>query len=96
MSLIEGNTFARALYYFASTQPWEGGYPDLLAALHRVCDQHGLPAGELPGNARHVGTKVTEVAPSLRKVGVDIRRRKSGSKRFVSVIKRESAHEQEQ
>ncbi|MBO3744900.1 ATP-binding protein [Streptosporangiaceae bacterium NEAU-GS5] len=96
MTLIEGNTFARALYYFASTQPWEGGYSDLLAALRRICDQHGLPASELPGNARHVGTKVTEVAPSLRKVGIDIRRRKSGSKRFVSVIKRDSAQEQEQ
>ncbi|MGW5680330.1 hypothetical protein [Nonomuraea sp. NPDC003754] len=87
MSLIEGNTLARALYLFASPHPWEGETSHLLAALHRVCGEHGLPASELPADVRTIGTRLTELAPSLRKVGVDIRRRKSGAKRFVRVIK---------
>lgn len=87
MTLIEGNTLARALYLFASPQPWEGTTTQLLAALHRVCTEHGLPANELPANVRNIGTKLTEVAPSLRKVGVDIRRRKSGAHRFIRMIK---------
>ncbi|GII05458.1 ATP-binding protein [Planobispora takensis] len=87
MSIIEGNTLARALYLFAGPTPWEDSTAQLLAGLQRTCIEHGLPVGELPGNVRTLGTRLTEVAPSLRKVGVDIRRRKSGAQRFVHVIK---------
>lgn len=79
MSLIEGNVFAQALYRLAAGtgEPdpgsWEGTAGELLAALQRICRDHGLAAGELPGDVRAVGRRVREIAPSLRKVGVDVR-----------------------
>ncbi|MFI6325110.1 ATP-binding protein [Nonomuraea sp. NPDC050556] len=88
MTLIEGNTLARVLYYFATPQPWEGETSDLLTGLRRVAAEHGLPASQLPADVRTLGTKLSEIAPSLRKVGVDIRKRKSGAKRYISVIKK--------
>ncbi|GAA0968873.1 ATP-binding protein [Actinocorallia libanotica] len=94
-SLIEGDVFAQSLYRLAHRPnpdgpppgPWEGSTADLLAELHKICVQGGMAVTELPKDVRVAGQKVTEVAPSLRKLGVDVRRRKSGSKRFVSVSK---------
>jgi len=80
MALIEGNTLAQVLYRLADQhhtasggQPWTGTAGELLAGLRTVCEQAGLPAHELPADVRVVGKKIREIAPSLRKVGVDIR-----------------------
>ncbi len=94
-SLIEGDVFAQSLYRLAHRPhpggpppgPWEGSTADLLADLQKICIQSGMAAAELPKDVRTAGQKLTEIAPSLRKVGVDIRRRKSGSKRLISVDK---------
>lgn len=79
MTLIEGNVFAQALYRLATgtRQPHPGvreGTPgELLATLQRICHDHGLAASDLPEDVRAVGRRVREIAPSLRKVGVDVR-----------------------
>ncbi|MEQ4207933.1 hypothetical protein [Actinopolymorpha sp. B9G3] len=95
MALIEGNTFARALHWHAATlkpghaggsfEPgvWEGTAEDLLTALRAICERHGLPVDELPKDARAVGRKVREIAPSLRKVGVDIRPDRTNKRRTL-------------
>ncbi|MEQ7011371.1 hypothetical protein ABN028_34920 [Actinopolymorpha sp. B17G11] len=95
MALIEGNTFARALHWHAATlrpchaggtfEPgvWEGTAEDLLTVLRGICERHGLPVDELPKDARAVGRKVREIAPSLRKVGVDIRPDRTNKRRTL-------------
>ena len=95
MALIEGDVFAQALYKLAVADspgglpptPWEGTAASLIKVLRGICVQHGLAVAELPIDARVLGRRIREVAPSLRKVGVDIRKRKSGSNRLLSVAK---------
>ena len=81
LSLIEGSTLARALYRLATAPSpggpgparWEGTATELLAALRGICTDAGLAASELPAGERALGQKVREIAPALRKAGVDIR-----------------------
>jgi hypothetical protein len=81
MTLIEGNGFAQALYRLATQPspggldptPWEGTAAELLSVLHTICTDHGLSLADLPAGAAATGKRIREVAPSLRKVGVDIR-----------------------
>jgi hypothetical protein len=81
VSLIEGSTLARALYRLATEPtpggldptPWEGTAAELLTALQRVCRQAGLPEAELPAGERKLGQRAREIAPALRRAGVDIR-----------------------
>jgi hypothetical protein len=99
MNLIEGDTFARAVYRLAAgtSEPpdqWEGTSSELLAALQRICALTGMPTGDLPTDPRVVGRKVREIAPSLRKVGVDIRDGQRTGGRRPLVIKR--IHENDQ
>ena len=80
LALIEGSTLARALYKLATgpspggldPSPWEGTATELLETLRRVCQAGGL-AAELPAGERALGQKVREIAPALRRAGVDIR-----------------------
>lgn len=102
MALIEGDTFARALYWHAVSvnhpaaqlglQPdpqahsgvvWEGTSTELLTALQQVCTRQGLPAEELPKASAAVGKKVREIAPNLRKVGIDIRPDRDNKRRVL-------------
>ncbi|MEQ7127429.1 hypothetical protein ABN034_23165 [Actinopolymorpha sp. B11F2] len=95
MALIEGNTFARALHWHAASlkpghtgaafEPgvWEGTAEDLLTRLRAICERHGLPVDELPKDSRAVGRKIREIAPSLRKVGVDIRPDRTNKRRTL-------------
>jgi hypothetical protein len=94
MTLIEGDTLARALYYLAGRTPaapgtpvWEGTAGELLTVLRQIADERGLPLGEIPGDPRVIGRRVREIAPVLRKVGIDVRSHKSGPKRTLRVIK---------
>jgi hypothetical protein len=81
MTLIEGNGFAQALYRLATQPspggldptPWEGTAAELLQAVQGICTHHGLSLADLPADVRVVGRRVREIAPSLRKVGVDVR-----------------------
>lgn len=81
MALIEGNVFAQALYRLATApspggldpRPWEGTASELLTTLRQICAHHDMPADELPKDPRVIGRQVREIAPSLRKVGVDVR-----------------------
>ena len=81
LSLIEGNTLATALRKLATAPspggldpaPWEGTATELLETLRRVCQAHGLAAAELPAGEKILGQKVREIAPALRRTGVDIR-----------------------
>ena len=95
LSLIEGNTFAYAIYRLATCpspggldpRPWEGTAAELLDTLRRICADARMPASDLPEDVRAVGRQVREIAPSLRKAGIDIRTRKSGSRRLLRITK---------
>jgi len=81
LSQIEGSTLARAIYRLATCPSpggrdpalWEGTATELLTALRGICTDAGLPASELPAGERALGQKVREIAPALRKSGVDVR-----------------------
>ena len=98
LSLIEGNTFAYAIYRLATLPspggldpaPWEGTAGELLDTLRRICTDARMAAGDLPDDVRAVGRQVREIAPSLRKAGIDIRARKSGPRRLLRITKIEN------
>ena len=46
-----------------------------------------MATGDLPEDVRAIGKQVREIAPSLRKAGVDIRARKSGPRRLLRITK---------
>jgi hypothetical protein len=95
LSLIEGNTFAYAIYKLATApspgdldpRPWEGTAAELLDTLRRLCAEARMPTAELPEDVRAVGRQVREIAPSLRKAGVDIRARRTGRRRTLRITK---------
>jgi hypothetical protein len=95
LSLIEGNTFAYAIYRLATLPspgglepgPWEGTAAELLDTLRRVCNDAHMTAADLPADVRAVGKQVREIVPSLRKAGIDIRPRKSGPRRLLRITK---------
>lgn len=96
MSLIEGSTLARALYKLATAPspggldpaPWEGTATELLGKLRGICHAHGLPAAELPAGEKILGQKVREIAPALRRTGVDIRPQpRSKNRRTLTITK---------
>ena len=95
LSLIEGNTFAYAIYRLATLPslggldpgPWEGTAGELLDTLRRICTEARMKASDLPEDVRAVGKQVREIAPSLRKAGIDIRPRKSGPRRLLRITK---------
>jgi hypothetical protein len=95
LSLIEGNTFAYAIYRLATCPspggrdpaPWEGTAAGLLDKVRQLCAEARMSAGDLPEDVRAVGRQVREIAPSLRKAGVDIRPRKSGPRRLLRITK---------
>ena len=80
LSLIEGSTLARALYRLATTPSpggppptrWEGTAAELLQTLRHTCQAADLPTTELPAGERMLGQKVREIAPALRRTGVNI------------------------
>ena len=98
LSLIEGNTFAYAIYRLATLPspggldpgPWEGTAGELLDTLRRICTDARMTASDLPDDVRAVGRQVREIAPSLRKAGIDIRPRKSGPRRLLRITKIEN------
>ena len=98
LSLIEGNTFAYAIYRLATLPspggldpgPWEGTAGELLDTLRRICTDARMAATDLPDDVRAVGRQVREIAPSLRKAGIDIRPRKSGPRRLLRITKIEN------
>jgi hypothetical protein len=95
LSLIEGNTFAYAIYKLATApspgglgpRPWEGTAGELLDTLRRLCAEARMPASELPEDVRAVGRQIREIAPSLRKAGIDVRTRKSGPRRLLRITR---------
>jgi hypothetical protein len=98
LSLIEGNTLAYAIYRLATAPspggldpgPWEGTAAELLDTLRRLCAEARMATGDLPEDVRAIGKQVREIAPSLRKAGVDIRARKSGPRRLLRITKTEN------
>jgi len=95
LSLIEGNTFAYAIYKLATTPspggldpaPWEGTAAELLDTLRRICAETRMATGDLPEDVRAVGRQVREIAPALRKAGVDIRASRTGKRRTLRIRK---------
>lgn len=80
MRLIEGNGLAQALYYLAGPTPsdepvWEGKASELLVQLRAIAQARGLPLKDFPDNYRNLWAPLQEKAPSLRKAGIDIRKR---------------------
>jgi hypothetical protein len=97
MTLIEGNAFAQALYRLITTPTFDGGAPpehwegtagELLAALAEICRRAAIPLAELPENVQALGVRLSQVAPSLRKVGIDIRRGARSGRRRPLIIRR--------
>ena len=95
LSLIEGSTFAYAIYKLATAPspggldpgPWEGTAAELLDTLRRLCAEARMPTADLPEDVRSVGRQVREIAPSLRKAGVDIRASRTGKRRALRIRK---------
>jgi hypothetical protein len=95
LSLIEGNTFAYAIYRLATCPspggldpaPWEGTAAELLDTLRRICADTRMAASDLPEDVRAAGRQVREIAPSLRKAGVDIRASRTGKRRTLRIRK---------
>ena len=95
LSPIEGSTFAYAIYRLATAPspggldpaPWEGTAGELLDTLRRVCAEARMPVADLPEDVRAVGRQVREIAPSLRKAGVDIRASRTGRRRALRIRK---------
>ncbi|MQY07263.1 ATP-binding protein [Actinomadura macrotermitis] len=92
--LIEGDRLAQALYLFAEHHhaqhggaAWEGTARELIPHLQDACRRKGMPAGELPTDYRVVGRKVREIAPTLRKVGIDVRAQRSKKSRTLLISK---------
>ena len=100
LSLIEGNTFAHAIYRLATCPspggldpaPWEGTAGDLLDVLRRICADARMTASDLPEDVRAAGRQVREIAPALRKAGIDVRPRKSGPRRLLRITKIDDGH----
>ena len=101
LSLIEGNTLAHAIYKLATgpspggrdPSPWEGTAAELLDALRRICAEARMPAADLPDDVRAIGRQVREIAPSLRKAGVDVRASRTGKRRTLRIRKTGDAGE---
>ena len=101
LSLIEGNTLAHAIYKLATgpspggleAAPWEGTAAELLDALRRICAEVRMPVTDLPDDVRAVGRQVREIAPSLRKAGVDVRASRTGKRRTLRIRKTGDAGE---
>lgn len=95
LSLIEGNTFAHAIYRLATCPspggrdpaPWEGTAAELLDKVRQLCAEARMPASDLPEDVRAVGRQVREIAPALRKAGVDIRASRTGKRRALRIRK---------
>ena len=95
LSLIEGSTFAHAIYKLATApspggldpRPWEGTAAELLDILRRICAEARMPVSDLPEDVRAVGRQVRQIAPSLRKAGVDIRTSRTGKRRVLRIRK---------
>ncbi len=95
LSLIEGSTFAHAIYKLATAPSlggldprlWEGTAAELLDILRRICAEARMPVSDLPEDVRAVGRQVREIAPSLRKAGVDIRTSRTGKRRVLRIRK---------
>ena len=67
--------------------PWEGTATELLDTLRRLCAEARMPTADLPEDVRTVGLQVREIAPSLRKAGVDIRASRTGKRRTLRIRK---------
>ena len=98
MAMIEGDTLARALYLFAhagpadAAQTWEGNAEQLTGVLRIIAEEHDMPTTDIPVNTAVLGKKVREIAPSLRKVGIDVRAHRTGAKgRFFTLRRCETA-----
>lgn len=97
--LIEGDRLAQALYLFADHHhkvhgetPWTGTARELIPHLHEACRREKVPTTELPADFRRLGVLVRQAAPTLRKVGVDIRPGpRSGQRRPLVITKRGAA-----
>jgi hypothetical protein len=94
MNQIEGDTLARTVYFLGQRpvdtpgQPaWEGTSADLLGELRTIAMTNELPTTELPADVRVLGRRIREIAPSLRKVGVDVRQTRTNTQRTLSVVK---------
>jgi hypothetical protein len=95
LSLIEGNTFAYAIYRLATCPspggrdpaPWEGTAAELLDKVRQFCAEAKMPASDLPEDVRAVGRQVREIAPALRKADVDIRASRTGKRRALRIRK---------
>ncbi|KAB2351619.1 ATP-binding protein [Actinomadura rudentiformis] len=90
--LIEGDRLAQALYLFATDrhtqgcEPWQGTARELIPLLSATCRRHRIPADQIPTDYRVMGRKVREIAPALRKVGVDVRvPSRTGKRRFLLI-----------
>ena len=74
LSLIEGNTFAYAIYRLATLPspggldpgPWEGTAGELPDTLRRICTDARFAASDLPDDVRAVGRQVREIAPCTK------------------------------
>jgi hypothetical protein len=95
LSLIEGNTFAHAIYRLATAPspggrdpaPWDGTAAELLDKVRQICAETRMPASDLPHDVRAAGRQVREIAPALRKAGVDIRTSRTGKRRTLRIQK---------
>jgi len=73
-TLIEGDIVAAAvLEFMAERQDWTGSAKDLLAALDSQVGEAGVKKKEWPKTPKSLSGRLTRLAPSFRRVGLEIK-----------------------
>ena len=69
-------------------EPWKGTATELLRVLEPIAGEPVTKGKEWPTNGRSLGNRLNRLSSALRPVGIEITRRKSGSKRLITISRR--------
>jgi hypothetical protein len=75
-----------AIKKFMDQQPaWTGTATELLDRLNRLVDEHTARSGDWPRDAKSLSNRLNRLAPSLRRDGLAVERRRVGKKRLITI-----------
>ena len=90
-SVIDASPVASAIReLMQDREPWEGTATELLTVLEPIAGESVTKGKgkDWPANGRSLGNRVNRLSSALRPVGIEITRRKSGSKRLITISRR--------
>ena len=88
-SVIDASPVASAIReLMQDREPWEGTATELLRVLEPIAGEPVTKGKEWPTNGRSLGNRLNRLSSALRPVGIEITRRKSGSKRLITISRR--------